>query len=80
MDIELIIKRVAEEVYNKIRTEEVDAERLGAQAVVCTIDVPTAYDRLLQAIDGGDVAVVVAWHLDRLHRWPEDLEALLARN
>jgi DNA invertase Pin-like site-specific DNA recombinase len=38
-----------------------------------------AYDSLLEAVAAGLVDVVVAWHLDRLHRRPEELEPFLDR-
>jgi DNA invertase Pin-like site-specific DNA recombinase len=38
-----------------------------------------AYKSLMAAVDAERVEVVVAWHLDRLHRRPDDLEAFLAR-
>src|SRR4051812_18324886 len=33
-----------------------------------------AYDRLLDAIKNGEIGAVVAWHPDRLHRSPSELE------
>src|SRR3954470_5600114 len=36
------------------------------------------YDRLMRAVHGGEVDVVVAWDPDRLHRSPAELEAFIA--
>jgi DNA invertase Pin-like site-specific DNA recombinase len=35
------------------------------------------YNRLLEAVEAGAVDVVVAWHPDRLHRSPKELEAFI---
>ena len=37
-----------------------------------------AYDQLLDAVRGGNVDVILAWHPDRLHRSPRELEDFLA--
>jgi site-specific DNA recombinase len=36
-----------------------------------------SYDRLLEAIKAGTVGAVVAWHPDRLHRSPRELEGFI---
>jgi DNA invertase Pin-like site-specific DNA recombinase len=35
------------------------------------------YDALIEAVKAGDVDAVVAWHPDRLHRSPKELEAFI---
>jgi site-specific DNA recombinase len=36
-----------------------------------------AYTKLLEAVSAGDVKAVVAWHPDRLHRSPKELEVFI---
>lgn len=59
------------------------AEHKGMEVVAVYADNDTTaytgkprpeYARLLEAVRGGDVDVVLAWHEDRLHRAPRELE------
>jgi DNA invertase Pin-like site-specific DNA recombinase len=37
------------------------------------------YQRMMAMVDGGELDVIVAWHLDRLYRQPRELEHLIER-
>jgi site-specific DNA recombinase len=71
-----------------VATQEADCRDL-AQSLGCTIvsihtdnDLSAyarkprpGYKALLAEVDGGDINAVIAWHTDRLHRSPAELEA-----